>query len=220
MQSNRMDLSEKTRQITKLLKERCSPIPTDDLERIMANIEKFLQRSSASNVTTQSFIEDAANVISRTFDFTEMAVALKDRSDGKYKYVAFVGMRGEAISAYKKLSYNFDEMISGSKFPRIKLDNSTDFFLGEYTPVREGEMDTFNRPSMLGKERDSAEDWREGDYICIYMRGSGNDVIGWFELARTMSGKLPSRQTFKWVELMISIISMFLYERDYLGSRR
>jgi hypothetical protein len=220
MQTNRVDLSEKTRQITKLLKERCSPIPTDDTERIMTNIEKLLQRSCAANVTTQSFIEDALTTISRTLDFTEMAVALRDKSDGKYKYVAFTGMRGEAISAYKKLSYNFDEMISGSKFPRIKLDNYIDFFLGEYTPVREGELDTFNRPSMLGKDRESAEDWREGDYLCVYMHGSGNDVMGWIELACTMSGKLPSRQTFKWLELIISIISMFLYERDYSGSRR
>ena len=214
MQSNRTDLSEKTREITKLLKERCSTIPIDDTERIMANIEKFLIRNCSATVTTQSFLEDAANTIARTFDFTELAVALKDMNDGKYRYVAFVGMRGEAISAYKKLAYSYDEMVSGSKFPRIKLDNFTDFFLGEFTPEREGELDTFNRPSMLTKDRQSAEDWREGDYFCVYMRGSGSEVIGWFELARTVNGKLPSRQTFKWIELIVSVVSMFLYGRE------
>ena len=220
MQTNRIDLSEKTKQISKLLKERCSPIPIDDTERTMANIEKFLQRNSASNVTTQSFIEDAANTISRMFDFTEMAVALKDRTDGRYRYVAFVGMRGEAISAYKKIAYTYEETISATKFPRIKLDNYTDYFLGEYTPYREGEMETYNRPSMLTKDRASDDEYREGDYLCVYMHGSGNEVIGWFELSRTVSGKMPSRQTFKWLELMVSIISMFLYEREYSGLRR
>lgn len=219
MQPNRIDLSEKTRTITRLLKERSSPIPIDDTERTMANIAKFISRNSATNVTTQAFVEDAANTISRMFDFTEMAVALKDKSDGRFRYVAFVGMRGEAISAYKKLAYTHEETVSITKFPRIKLDNYTDYFLGEYTPIREGELDTFNRPSMLTKDRESDDEYREGDYLCVYMHGSGNDIIGWFELARTMSGKLPSRQTFKWLELMVSIVGMFLYERDYSGLR-
>jgi len=220
MQTNKADLSDKTRQITKLLKERCSPIPLDDTERIMANIEKFLQRNSSATVTTQSFVEDAATTVARMFDFTELIVALKDKSDGKYRYVAFVGMRGEAISAYKKLAYSYDEMVSASKFPRIKLDNYIDFFLGEFTPIREGEIDTYNRPSMLSTDRKAEDEWREGDYMCVYMHGSGSEIIGWFELARSMSGKLPSRETFKWLELMVSIVSMFLYEREYSGMRR
>ena len=219
MQSNRVDMSEKTKQVTKLLKERCSPLPVDDTERMMANIEKFIQRSCSPNVTTQSFLEDAISTTARMFDFTEMAVAVKDKSDGKYKYAAFVGMRGEAISAYKKIAYTFEEMISASKFPRIRLDNFADFFLGEYTPIREGEIDTYNRPSMLSKDRASDDEWREGDYICVYMHGSGSEVLGWFELARSVSGKMPTRETFKWLELMTSIVTMFLYEREYSGLR-
>jgi hypothetical protein len=218
METNKVDLSEKTREITRLLKERCSPIPNDDTERMMANFEKFLQRNSSPSVTTQSFMEDAATTISRMLDFTEMVVAIKDRSDGRYRYVAFVGMRGEAISAYKKLAYTYDETISASKFPRIRLDNYIDFFLGEYTPYREGEIDTYNRPSMLTKDRGADDEFREGDYICVYMHGSGNDVIGWFELSRTLNGKLPSRQTFKWLEMMVSVVGLFLYEREYSGS--
>jgi hypothetical protein len=214
------DNSEKIKQLTKLLKERNSPIPLDEIERNLANIEKFLQRTSGPTVTTQTFLEEAAATISRMFEFTELAVAIKDRSDGKYRYGVFVGMRGEAIAAYRKLAYTFDEMFSVTKFPRIKLDNYIDFFLGEYVPDREGEMETFNRPSQLTKEREAVDVFREGDYLCAYIRGAGSEVIGWFEIGRTMSGKLPSRQTFKWLELIVSIVGKILYERDFAANRR
>jgi len=211
---------EKIKQLTRLLKERSSPIPLDETERNLANIEKFLQRTSGPTVTTQAFLEEAAATISRMFEFSELAVALKDWSDGKFRYGVFVGMRGEAIAAYRKLAYTLDEMSSTSKFPRIKLDNYIDFFLGEYVPDREGEMETYNRPSMLTKEREAVDVFREGDYLCAYIRGAGSEVIGWFEIGRTLDGKLPDRQTFKWLELVVSIVGKILYERDYAANRR
>lgn len=214
MQPDKIDEPDKIKQLTKLLRESASLIALDEGERTMVQIEKFLLRTSVSNETTQSFIEEAANTISRMFDFAEMTVALKDWSEGRYKYIAFVGMRSEAVAAYKKLAYTLDETLSPTKFPRIKLDNYIDFFLGEFRPYREGEEETFNRPSQLGKERESLEDMLEGDYICVYIYGPGNEIIGWFELARTMNGKIPTRQTFKWLELMSSIIGKIIWERE------
>lgn len=209
------DEEDKTKQLTKLLRERCSLVSEDETEKTMAQIEKFLTRVSGPAETTQSFLQETANSISRMFDFAEFVVALKDRSDGLFKYVAFVGMRKEAELAYRKLGYTADEVISPSKFPRIKLTNYIDYFLGEYRPYREGELETFNRPSQLGKERDSVENLQEGDYICVYFFAPTREILGWFEVARTMNGLIPSRRTFKWLEFLATIAGRIVYEKEF-----
>ena len=215
-----MDEEDKVTQLTKLLRERCSLIAEDENERIMAQIEKFLTRSGGVNETTQTFLQETANTIARLFDFAEFVISLKDRNDGLFKYVAFVGMRKEAETAYRKLAYTTDDAISPVKFPRIKLDNYADFFLGEYRPYREGEEETFNRPSQLGKQRDSIEKLQEGDYICIYFYSPNRDILGWFEVARTMDGLIPSRRTFKWLELVATIVGRIVYDREFAHLRR
>jgi len=214
------DEEDKIKQLTRLLRERCSHFSEDETERTMAQIEKFLARVSGPAETTQSFLQETANTISRMFDFAEFVVALKDRSDGLFKYVAFVGMRKEAELAYRKLGYTADEAISPIKFPRIKLTNHIDFFLGEYRPYREGELETFNRPSQLGKERGSMENLQEGDYICVYFFTPTREILGWFEIARTMNGLIPSRHTFKWIEFLAVIAGRIVYEKEFGVPRR
>jgi len=214
------DEEDKTRQLTKLLRERCSLVSKDETERTMVQIEKFLTKVSGPGETPQSFLQETANTISRMFDFAEFVVALKDKSDGLFKYVAFVGMRKEAELAYRKLGYTNEEVVSPIKFPRIKLTNNIDFFLGEYRPYREGELETFNRPSQLGKGRDSVENMQEGDYFCVYLFAPSKEIIGWFEIARTMNGLIPSRQTFKWIEFLAAIAGRIIYEKEFNAPRR
>lgn len=211
---------DKTKLLGKLLRDRCSPLAEDDSEKIMAQIEKMLVRTTGPIETTQSFLQEVANTVARMFDFSELAIAIKDRSDNLYKYAVFVGMRKEAEVAYRKIGYSIDEVTSPVKFPRIKLDNYVDFFQGEFRPQREGELETFNRPSQLGKERGTLDDLQEGDYFCIYFYGLSRDILGWFELARTMNGKIPTRQTLKWLELIASVVGRIVYEKDYLNPRR
>ena len=210
-----VDDEDKIKQLSRLLRERCSLVSEDETEKMLSQIEKFLVRVSGPAETTQSFLQEAANTISRMFDFAEFVIALKDRSDGLFKYVAFVGMRKEAELAYRKLGYTAEEAVSPVKFPRIKLTNHIDFFLGEYRPYREGELETFNRPSQLGRERESIENLQEGDYICVYFFAPTREILGWFEVARTMNGLIPSRRTFKWLELLSAITGRIVYEKEF-----
>lgn len=218
--SESSDEDDKIKQLTRLLRERCSLASEDETEKTVSQIEKFLMRVSGPGETTQSFLQEVSNTISRMFNFAEFVVALKDRSDGLFKYVAFVGMRKEAETAYRKLGYTDDEAISPTKFPRIKLTNHIDFFLGEYRPYREGELETFNRPSQLGKGRDSMEKLEEGDYICVYFFAPTREMLGWFEIARTLDGLIPSRKTFKWLEFMAAITGRIVYEKEFGIPRR
>lgn len=205
-----------TKELAKILRDRSSTIPKDENERAMSHIIKLVLGSRSQSELTMPFLEETAIFISRQFGFSEVAVATKDHVDGLYRYVVFVGMRPEAITAYRKLAYTRDDVTSPTKFPRVKLDYFIDFFPGELKPYLDSEVDTYNRPSQIGKERDHADEMREGDYMNIFLYGRG-EIIGWMELARTRDGKIPSRQALKWLELFAAVVGRILYEREYSG---
>lgn len=200
-----------------------SKVPQDEEERIIDRIEKFLLKNISSRQPISSILKEAGILISRTFGFTEISMGLRDPKDGLYKYEAFIGLRPETEHAYKKLAYTYDDMMNTNKFPRICINEYCDLFLGEFKPYQDGEEETFGRPSLLGScERKSPEAMIEGDYICTYMYGHENLLIGWFELARTRDEKMPARKALKWLELFTIILGKIIYERELIraGQRR
>lgn len=55
----------------------------------------------------------------------------------------------------------------------------------------------------------------EGDYFCVYFFGvSKDDILGWLEHSRTRDGRMPGRESFKWLELMASLVGRIVYERE------
>ena len=186
----------------------------DPGERVLEQIEKLMFKGTDPNETVDSFLMNAGTLIYRLFGFSEIAIALKDRTDNLFKYRLFFGMRKESEDAYHRITYTLEQATSTTKYPRIRLSDYTDFFPSEHRPYLDGELDTYNRPSKLRMQRKSPNEMIEGDYFCIYFYGiSKNDVLGWFELARTRDGGMPSRETFKWLELIASIVGRIIHEK-------
>lgn len=217
--SEEMEKSEGMRQLTKELQEIFTPLIRDPNERILEQIEKLMFKGTDPRESVESFLMNAGTLIYRLFGISEVAIALKDPSDNLFKYRLFFGMRKDSEDAYRKISYTLEQATSTTKYPRIRLSEYTDFFPSEYRPYIEGEVNTYNRPSQLGMKRRSPDEMIEGDYVCIYFYGMmKNDILGWFELARTRDGKIPNRETFKWLELIASIVGRIIHERR-LSSR-
>ena len=193
-------------QLSKLVRDICPPTPADKSERIMADLEKILSQSRVRSDSPKQFLEQVMNIMYRYLDFSEFAVAFKDPRDGLFRYIAFMGMRRDAETAYRKLSYNADDALSQSKYPRIKCTPSVDFFPSELRPERDGEIETFNRPGLLRQQRTSLEMLQEGDYFCAYFQSQRGDLIGWFDLARTKDGRFPSGNTLRWLNLICTIV--------------
>lgn len=195
-----------TLQLSKLVRDICPPTPADRAERIMAELERILSQSRARSDSPKQFLEQIMNIIYRYLDFSELAVAFKDPRDGMFRYIAFMGMRKDAENAYRRLSYSIDDALSQSKYPRIKCTPSVDFFPAELRPEKDGEIETFNRPGLLRQQRTSLEMLQEGDYFCAYLQGQKNDLIGWFDLARTKDGKFPSGNSLRWLNLICTVV--------------
>lgn len=199
-------LATSTLQLSKLMRDNCPPTPADKNERIMAELEKILSQPRMKSDSPRQFLEQIMNVIYRYLDFSELAVAFKDPRDGSFRYIAFMGLRKDAENAYRKLSYNKDDVVSQTKYPRIKCTPSVDFFPAELRPEKDGEIETFNRPGLLRQQRTSLEMLQEGDYFCAYLYGQMGDLLGWFDLARTKDGKFPSGNTLRWLNFICTFV--------------
>jgi len=199
----------------KMIRGRYSPIPRDENEKVMDGTQKLMLIARDPTLPLKIFLDEAGRLIHRLFDFREIAIGMKSKSDNLFRYEVLIGFSGEAERARKKLTYTDDDMLDSKKYPNgIVITKKTEFMLVELHPYKPGEEDTYNRPNLLAKQRSSIEDFIEGDYIIIYFFGRKGEVMGWVELSGTRSGKMPSRSTIRWLDLISSIIASLICERD------
>jgi hypothetical protein len=203
----------------KLLRDRYSPIARDDDEKIMGAIQKLLLIVRSPNVPLRTILDEIGKSIHRLFEFKEIAIGLKSKNDGLFRFEVLIGFNSDAQRAMRKLTYTNDDMLDSKKYPNgIMITKKVEFMPVEIKPFKSGEEIAYNRPSLLAKERSSMEDFIEGDYIILYLSGRKDEVIGWVELSGTRSGKVPSRGAMRWLELIVSILASVICERDASNS--
>jgi hypothetical protein len=212
-----VEYSLKFSEYSRQLREIYSPVARDDTERIMVGIDALLFNLRSRTITTRAFLEDAMKLIYRLFDFREIALGLKDRKDGLYRYEVILGYRKDSEVAYRQLVYKAEEMDDPKKYPvGVYISRYGEYSMVEGQPYKQGEEETYNRPLMLKKERAAPDDFIEGDYIQIYFYGMKGDYLGWIELSGPKSGKIPPRSTIKWIEFIAQIMGTIVYEREFM----
>ena len=186
----------------------------------MDNILTLVEMGHDKKQSLKSVLDFAVKMIFKLFDFHEITVGLKNRKDGYYRYEVIFGFRKEAEDNLRRLKYTYEDMVSNEKFPFIKMGR-----ISELNPVEglpEWERELFNRPYALSVERKSPDEFHEGDYIDVWMYSHNKELIGWFELANPVNGKLPTRRTIRWIELIASVCSSVVLQRwaeEDLGRR-
>lgn len=193
------------------LRTRYSPVPKDEQERIIEGIQSFLLITRDKNAGLKTILDHAARAIYRLFEFKEIAIGLKSPDDGLYRYEVTLGFRHEAELAYSRLVYTHDDMISGEKYPFVNLSKVTEYCTSEgMKSDKKEDFLSYNRPKVMSLQRDSMEQFVEGDYIEIDIYGYDKELIAWIELANTKDAKLPDRTNLKWIEMIGSIIGMIV----------
>ena len=202
----------------KFLIEKYSPVPTNQDEKAIEAIESLVSHAKTINQSPQAFLHEATRTVYRVFEFKEIAFGMKDKDD-KYRYVAMMGFRDEAESARKKIVYTSADMADTKTWPGTRISKLTVIHFFEDGAFKEGEEDTYNRPSMMGMNRPSPESMTEGDNIEVAIQGPNNELVGWIELSNPRDGKFPSRNSIKWLELTSVIIATFLKSKDLQKER-
>jgi len=193
----------------KYLIERYAPVAeTEDEKRIEA-IDSLATRAKTPSQSSAAFLSDVARVIYKSFEFKEVCVGAKDK-DGKFRYIAMLGLRDEVKASLQKLSYTLTDMTDTRIYPSKRVNKGIELHLMEDTLLKEGEEKMYNRPSLIGKSPESFDDMVEGDYLELSIFGPNDSLLGWIEVSCPRDGKFPTRSTTKWLELISIIAATFL----------
>lgn len=195
------------------LKSEYSSLPRNEEERMMDAIENFIDRVKVPGQTLTGILNEAARTVHRAFGFKEIAIGLKDKKDSIYKYVTLFGFNSSAENFRKNLTYTHADMYDETDYPGTWVSKWTQIMMAEDISYRPEEVGTFNRPGILSQKRVKADDFIEGDYIDVYMYGHIGDLIGWIEISGPRAGKLPARETIKWLELFGSLLAAIILQR-------
>ncbi len=202
------------------LQSRYSTIPRNDLEKRLDSILELAKLAREKNRSAKSILEKAANTIFRLFEFGEVAIGLKDQRDGLYRYEVLFGYTKPTEMNFKKLAYTDEDMVSYDKFPFVKTGRISELDPAEGLEVEtEEERSLFDRPSAVDKKRASPEEFMEGDYIDVWMYDSHDNLIGWLELSRPKSGKMPPVETIRWIEVIAEVCAMILERKWAEGGK-
>jgi hypothetical protein len=194
-------------ELSRMIRERYSPIKREEKDSIVDGIEQFLKSAMSPRTPMHTILMDAAKLIHRNFEFQYVSIAVKDPVDEKFRYIVALGLTPSAEAAYKEIRYSHADLFDESVFPSTKVSTYTHFYMAEDAPYKPGEEKSYTRPSLLSMTRANSDDMLEGDYIDVFMQGYVRDITGYFELAGTRSGKLPSKTTIRWMELIASLLS-------------
>lgn len=219
MEANRNINSRLDRNFSSFLRTRYSPIPKDDIEKVIDGIASITELAHERNQTLKSVLDSAARVIYRLFEFKEIAIGLKSEKDGLYRYDVLLGFKKESELAHRRLIYEESDMVNNAEYPGVTVGKLSEYCTSEALEYERDDMETFNRPIIVTQERKSHEEFLEGDYIDFYIYGYNNELIGWIEVGRTGDGKLPNRSSIRYIELIASILAIFV-QKDRAKNRK
>jgi len=188
-----------------------STIPKDADERVLDNLTSWAELAMDKRRPLKIGLEELARLIFRNFDFREVGIGLKSKKTETFRYEVLFGYRREIVDSFLKLEYTMEDMVSQDRFPFIKIGRLSELNPVEGLPAEERNL--FNRPYQLEAPRESQDDFLEGDYIDVWMYGPDKELIGWLELAGPTNGKLPSKRTIRWMELIATLCSSIIVQK-------
>lgn len=159
-------------------------------------------------LSTSELMSDAAVTIQKQFRLRWVMIGLKDRTDGKYRYMFMSGMRDEAWIRQKTKSYkleDFDPKSVGYKAGEISTLSRA--YLEEENPLFNDDVNVVNRPALLRAKRKSEDETLEADFIDTLIIGPNNELYGWIEYPGTVTGRFPEPMTIRHIETVASVLA-------------
>lgn len=200
--------------MAKMVREKYSRLVRSPNDPFIEGFEQFLMFTMTPRASMHAILDEATRLMHRNFDFQYVGIAMREKADGLYRYIATTGLTKSAEMSYREIRYTYSDLFDGSTFPSVKVSNFTHFYLSEDSPFKPGEEKSYSRPNLLNATRKAEDEMLEGDYIDVFMFGHLREVVGFIELGGTRSGKLPEKLAIRWIELIASMIATMALEKE------
>jgi len=197
--------------VTKL-KDVYSVLNRDEDERLMAEIHSLIEFSMDRRNPTHKILERVSRLIVKNFEFKSVSIGLRTE-DSMYRYVAFAGHTKESEDALRLQRYDLSDMIDYDKYPNIRIGAIAQYNPVEGFPDRKDELVGHQIPELPKSPRMNLNEFMPGDYIDFYMHGFEGKLIAWIELSGTKDGRLPSRESIRWIEIISDICAVLIQLR-------
>jgi hypothetical protein len=180
----------------------------DHTVRLLEDIGLLCASLEDPGFDMRSVLTAVADMISRHLGIASIAIALWNPSARAYRYEHASGVGDDALEGFKKLSYTRDQIVNEESYPSHEISRWTRLYLSEEHPYADDEIFSYNRPGLLGKKRRSITESLEADYLCVFFRGPGEDILGWMDISGTRLKTLPDAATIRWLEMLGFIITL------------
>jgi len=171
----------------------------DRVHKGLEGIQNIIGLAERHDLDTLLFLQQSVNIMAALFKLKAVTIGLRGH-DGKYRYEVMSGLRDEAWKFQRSVVYKEADFSDSPQYKGEMISKLTKIYLAEDKPFPEAEKEAYNRPLLLGIKRRSPEDWIEGDYLDVHIRGSNGSLLGWIEVMGTNDGKIPDVTTVKFLE--------------------
>lgn len=181
------------------------------------NLEVFsilLDHFLRPQLSVSELMHDTVVAMQKQFRLRWVMIGLRDKTDGKYRYMFMSGMRDEAWQKQKTKSYKLDDFAPDSIGYRAgEISSLTRAYLEEENPLFNDDVNVVNRPALLRARRKSEDETLEADFIDTLIIGPSSELYGWIEYSGTVTGKFPDSMTIRHIEIVASVLAAAIASR-------
>jgi hypothetical protein len=180
---------------------------TDRVHKGLDSLQAAIALSQRIDLDQMGFLQQIVNILGKSFKIKGVTIGLRG-VDGNYRYLVMNGLRDEAWEFDKTIVYTEADFAGSKTYKGEMISKLTKLCLaGQELPFPEREKVGFNRPFIMGVQRMSPEDWIEGDYVDVEIRGTRGTLLGWIEVMGMIDGRIPDVTTVKFLETFAGIIA-------------
>ncbi|MEM4264610.1 MAG: hypothetical protein QW505_02355 [Thermoplasmata archaeon] len=187
-----------------VLKSRCDFAGQGEADRVLDSITRFFESLEGKRLSKLELLRRAAEVVRKAFGFEEVTV-LTECEDGLFRYNVVIGYTEKAEMELRSLAYRGDQVLEPDSTPLVKINKYMDLTIAE-AEQRPDQKVGYTHPVLISMPRKNLEEFVYGDYLDVYVFGSGDRILAVFELSAPRDGKMPSATKLKWLRLFAIIL--------------
>lgn len=207
-------------QLRQYLEVKYSTAPVNDRERMMEALVGLMEYARDEKESLHSFLDRAAETISRSLGFEEIVIGLHDREKNDYYHEVVFGYGNDIPIGLKQLRYSREDLASQRRSMGVRIGK-----LSEFSPVEgmsEPKRKLLDVPPAGADSARFLDKFRRGDFIDTWMRDQRKNLIGWIGVSRPHHSRFPPKIDVLWLELTASICACVIswhWQKEDLARR-